>query len=145
MVRAKGGRQARMDDYVRVQSADYYFLKCNNRRKRLSREFSGRGKISLKTANAVAPSEGDETKRARRRELSSHEEGDIKQSRVIMRHLESSRLRGRKSLHAPLHHSTAVVLSCLSMTLPKHEQGWRYSRKFLGVLANISAYLWSGK
>ena len=119
MVRAKGGRQARMDDYVRVQSADYYFLKCNNRRKRLSREFSGRGKISLKTANAVAP------RGTRQRELSSHEEGDIKQSRVIMRHLESSRLRGRKSLHAPLHHSTAVVLSCLSMALPKHEQGSR--------------------
>ena len=121
-----------MDDYVRVQSADHYFLKCNNRRKRLSREFSGRGKISLKTANAVAP------RGTRQRELSSHEEGDIKQSRVIMRHLESSRLRGRKSLHAPLHHSTAVVLSCLSMTLPKHEQGSRHGRKFLGMLANIS-------
>ena len=104
MVRAKAGK----DDYVRKT----YFWKwprnCSNRKRTLSKEFSGKLKISLKTANAMKPRARDGIVVSRVREC------DIKQSRVIMRHQPSEfrLLRCRKSLHAPLHHS----VSCLSMT-----------------------------
>ena len=73
----EAGKQGWMTMFGCNRQPDYYFLKCNNRRKRLSREFSGRGKISLKTANAVAP------RGTRQRELSSHEEGETSNNLVL--------------------------------------------------------------